>query len=250
MLANPEVHVSTAVGTAPGGCLKVSGTVELEAGLGGGCEIRRAPDQPGDVFRDLVEHLTTGHPGRHALLVRGVGVEPGVPAFRQITVLHLVQLIRQFGVGLLVVLEQGEPVIPGLLAPLAQKLLEAVLHTIGHEEGFFGWPVVELLGELDLLDTQCLAVGGAGVLLVGRAPADVTVDDDQGRAIIGVLEDLEGSIEQVEVIGVTHPSDVPAVPDETGRDVVGVGQLGVTLDGDVVVVVDPAEVREFQVGSQ
>ena len=81
-----------------------------------------------------------------------------------------------------------------------------------------------------------------GVLLVRRAVADVAVDDDQRRPPLLALEDLERPGEQLEVVGVAHPGDVPAVADEARRDVVAVGELGAAVDRDVVVVVDPAEV--------
>ena len=44
--------------------------------------------------------------------------------------------------------------------------------------------------------------------------------------------------------------DVPAVGLEAGADVFGEGQRRVAFDGDVVVVVDPAEVRQLEVPGQ
>jgi hypothetical protein len=49
------------------------------------------------------------------------------------------------------------------------------------------------LGELDLLLAERLAVGGVGVLLVGRAPGDVAVDDDQRGSIGRLPEGVEGA---------------------------------------------------------
>ena len=56
--------------------------------------------------------------------------------------------------------------------------------------------------------------------------------------------------DQVEVVGVADPGDVPAVAHEAGGDVVVVGDLGVAVDRDVVVVVDPAEVVELLVAGE
>src|SRR4029453_17919108 len=42
----------------------------------------------------------------------------------------------------------------------------------------------------------------------------------------------------------------PPVAHEAGRDVLGEGDVGVTFDGDVVVVVDPAQVVELEVAGQ
>jgi hypothetical protein len=75
----------------------------------------------------------------------------------------------------------------------------------------------------------------------------VTVDDDQSRPVIGRLEDLHRSIERIEVIGITDSCDVPAIPQETGGDIVGVGEFRVPFDRDVVVVVDPTEVGQLEV---
>ena len=64
----------------------------------------------------------------------------------------------------------------------ADPLGEVLLDPVGHEElGVLG-PAVGALRLPHLLLAERLAVGGGGVLLVGGAPADVAVDDDQGRA--------------------------------------------------------------------
>ncbi len=164
--------------------------------------------------------------------------------------LHPVELVGQFGILGSVSLHPGEPGVAQLLATPADAFVEVVVDPVGHEElGVLG-PVVVALGQPDLLLAQGLAVGGAGVLLVRRAPADVAVDDDQGRPVALLEEDAEGAVEQVQVVGVSHPGDVPAVAQETGGDVLGEGQRGVPLDRDVVVVVDPAEVGELPVGGE
>ena len=80
-----------------------------------------------------------------------------------------------------------------------------------------------------------------------RAVADVAVDDDQRRAPLLALELLEGGGDQLGVVGVADPGDVPAVAHEAGGDVVVVGEVGFAVDRDVVVVVDPAEVVELEV---
>ncbi len=85
-------------------------------------------------------------------------------------------------------------------------------------------------------------MGGARILLVGRAPADMAVDDDQGRPFALLAESAEGSVEHVQVVGISHPGDVPAIARETRGDVLGERQGRVSLDRDVVVVIDPAEV--------
>src|SRR5262249_3410725 len=57
----------------------------------------------------------------------------------------------------------------------------------------------------------------------------------------------EGTLDQLQIVGVPNACHVPAVTDEPRRYVVAVGERGVAFDGDVVVVIDPAQVGEFQV---
>src|SRR5207247_316570 len=46
------------------------------------------------------------------------------------------------------------------------------------------------------------------------------------------------------------PQNVPSVSQEPGGNVLGEGDARVPFDGDVIVVVDPAELVETQVGGQ
>ena len=64
------------------------------------------------------------------------------------------------------------------------------------------------------------------------------------------LERLERAAEHLAVVGVADARDVPAVADEARGDVLGERQARAALDRDVVVVVDPAEVREPEVAGQ
>ena len=181
------------------------------------------------------------------LLSVGKGRQVRVPAVGELTMLHPVELVGQFGMLGPVPLNPAEPGVAQRLAAPADALAEVLVDSVGHEELRVLGPAVIALGQPDFLLAQGLAVGGAGVLLVGRAPADVAVDDDQGRPIALLEEDAEGAVEQVEVVGVADPGDVPAVAQEPGGDVLAERQRGVPLDRDVVVVVDPAEVGELPV---
>jgi hypothetical protein len=89
-----------------------------------------------------------------------------------------------------------------------------------------------------------------GVLLVRRAVADVAVQNDEGRPALGLPEDLQRVLDALDVVGVADPQHVPAVAQEAGRDVFGEGDARVAFDGDVVVVVDPAEVVEAEMAGQ
>src|SRR5271166_6561919 len=102
--------------------------------------------------------------------------------------LHPVQLVGQLGVFDLVAPNSLEPGVAQLLSASADAFTEMLVDAVRDEElGVLG-PVVIPLGEPDLLLAQGRAVGGAGILLVGRAPANVAVDDDQGRSFALLVE--------------------------------------------------------------
>src|SRR5260221_3702079 len=100
-------------------------------------------------------------------------------------------------------------------------------------------PSVIPLREFDFLFPQGLAMRRAGVLLVRRAVGDMTLDDNEGRAIWRLLKDLQGALSQLEVVGVLYPRYLPAVAKKASRDVIAKGQVSVPLDTDLIVVIDP-----------
>ena len=182
-----------------------------------------------------------------------VGLEAGdrgVPAVGQPALLHHLDLGGQAGVRGGV---GGEPLLPGgagLGAARADPLGEVLAHPVGDEElGVLG-PAVGALGLAHLLLAERFAVGGRGVLLVRRAPADVAVDDDQRRPALLGLELLEGGGEQRRCRWRRRPGRRSSRSPEAGGDVVVVGEVGFAVDRDVVVVVDPAEVVELEVAGE
>ena len=71
-----------------------------------------------------------------------------------------------------------------------------------------------------------------------------------GRSSLG-HGPAQGGLEGVEVVGdLAQALDVPAVGLEAGGGVVGVGELGGAVDGDVVVVVDDDEPAEALVAGE
>ena len=125
--------------------------------------------------------------------------------------LHPVQLVGQFGVFDLVPLNSIEPGVAQLLSTAADAFTEMLVDAVGDEElGVLG-PVVIPLGEPDLLLAQGLAVRGAGVLLVGAPqPMWLSTMIRVGRSRSS-MESAEGSVEHIQVVGISHPGDVPAV---------------------------------------
>src|SRR5262249_27726240 len=123
-------------------------------------------------------------------------------------------------------------------------------HAIWNEEFRIWGPAVVLLGQPDFFFAQRLAVCGTGVLLVRRAVADMTVHDDQSRAIVCHLKGGERPSQHLEVVSVTDTKDIPSVGDEPGCDIVAERQVGMSFYRDSIVVIDPAEVRNLKVSGE
>ena len=138
-------------------------------------------------LRTLPEEIARGH----ALRVGRERRQVLVPAVGQLAVLHLVELVGEVGIlRPCTASSWANQASRSCLAAFADALLEVVVDAVGHEElGVFG-PAVVPLGQADFVLAQRLAMGGAGVLLVGGAPADVAVDDDQGRPVVGLLRNI------------------------------------------------------------
>ena len=114
----------------------------------------------------------------------------------------------------------------------------------------------DLLGGRDLLLAERGAVRGAGVLLVGRRPADDRAQRDERRLVGDRLGGLEGVVQVLHVLVVAvggapaQPLHVPAVGLVPGCDVLGLGDVRVVLDRDEVVVVEHDQVAQFLVPGQ
>ena len=105
VLADAEVQVAAAVIVR----LEVAGVVEGQPGLGGGRQVGRAADQPGEVLRDGVLDLARGIAAGDALRVGREGRDCLVPAGGQLARLHRLELRRQLGIALAVAGEQRAP---------------------------------------------------------------------------------------------------------------------------------------------
>src|SRR5262249_11846104 len=102
----------------------------------------------------------------------------------------------------------------------------------------------------DFVLAQGLAVRRGGILLVRRAIADVAVEDDEGRAALRLPKHIECLLDSLDVVGVAHAQNVPAVTEEPGGDVFGKGDAGVASDRAMVVVVNPAEIIEGEMAGK
>ena len=87
-------------------------------------------------------------------------------------------------------------------------------------------------------------MGFLGVLLVRRAIADVAVDNDERGPVGAIEKGFERVMQKLQIIGVTHAGDVPAVAGKAHSDIFSEGEVGFAFNGDAVVVVNPAQVAE------
>ncbi len=246
VLANAEMQVAPAERAR----FEVAGALEGQQRLVRRAEVGRAAHEPRDILREHVEHLAGSIAARDALGVGREGRQALVPSLRQLAPLHQVDLGREPRIARPVDLKQLVPACMGLGATRADSGGEALAHGLRHQElGVLG-PTVETLGEADLLLAQGLAMRRRGIVLVRRAVADVAVEDDEGRPALGAAEDVDRVLDARGVVGITDAQHVPAVAQEARRNILGEGDLRLAFDGDVVVVVDPAQVVEAEMAGE
>src|SRR5580704_17545353 len=75
----------------------------------------------------------------------------------------------------------------------------------------------------------------------------MAVHDDERWPTRGVKGIPQGALDSIEIVGIANTNHVPSVSQKPSRHVFGERDVGLAFDGDVIVVVDPAEVVEFQV---
>ena len=132
------------------------------------------------------------------------------------------------------------------LRPRARRARRRSARTpVGHPELRIFRPAVEPLGGAHLVLAKARRASGCPAC--AGAVRDGAVDDDQRRPMLLVAECRVGARQHGEVVGVADTGDVPAQADEPGGDILGKGQRRAPFDGDRVVVVDPAQVRQVQV---
>src|SRR5262249_37075544 len=128
--------------------------------------------------------------------------------------------------------------------------LEMTVDPVGHEELRVLRPAVAALRYTNLFVAQGLAVRLRSVLLVRRPITDMTVQNDKSRTAFRVPGDFERALDSVNVIGIAYAQHIPAIGEESRGYVLREGNVGIAFDGDVVVVVNPAEVIETEVSGE
>jgi hypothetical protein len=118
-------------------------------------------------------------------------------------------------------------------------------HFRGDLEGFAGVQAEDVLGRPDLVLAQRRPVGGAGVLLVRRGPADDRPQHDQRRTAGLGLRGGQRAVNRHQVFAVADVLHVPAVGFIPPADVLSERDVGAVLDRDPVGVVDQDQITQF-----
>jgi len=78
----------------------------------------------------------------------------------------------------------------------------------------------------------------------------MTVKNDERGAALRLAKDLERVFDAIRVVRIADSQDIPSVRDESRLNVFGERDPRVAFDGDVIVVVDPAQIFEPEVSGQ
>src|SRR6478735_6705841 len=130
MFTHSEVQVASAVAIG----LKVSGSIELQARAVGPGQIGGADDQPGNILGDCVQYISRTLASGKAFCVSRKCWQVFVPAFRQFSLLHGVDLLCEIRIFLAVVSEKRFPLFPRLTAALADSVFEIVEYAVRDQE--------------------------------------------------------------------------------------------------------------------
>ena len=97
---------------------------------------------------------------------------------------------------------------------------------------------------LQIFCTERGAVATFGACERGTEPDDRLADDER-RFIFFGFRLFYGAFERVHIVGVVHFEHLPALRLESRGHVLGKGAVGISLDGDIVVVVKENEFSQF-----
>jgi hypothetical protein len=129
-------------------------------------------------------------------------------------------------------------------SPAVDDLAGVRDHLVRDGEAGMGIEAHDLFGGRDFLDSERAPVGFPSVLQVRRREADNAAHPDEAGAVGLGLRSRKGFAQRVHVLGVGDVLDVPAVCGVARRDVLAERDVGVALDGDVVVVIEHDEVSQ------
>ena len=220
--------------------------VVLQQGLGGGRQVRRASGEGMDSVHERVHHPTRCVPSGYRLVIGAEElVEAALPSFRKVSPQRLLELGSLRRVGFPVRSHPGLPIVLQLSAT-GPGLAEPVQDLIWHGEGISIGPAQGLLCQTHLFFAKRLAMSRGGPRLVGAPVADDGAADHQAGATRLRPCHFRGRFHGPHVHPINRADHVPAVGLEPLGHVLREGDVGVSLDGDVVVVVKVDELAQAQ----
>src|SRR5882724_11009033 len=243
MFTDPEVQIPACRTVG----LKIASARERQSRPGRRSEVRGASYQPRNIGSNAVQNFGGRVAPGNSL---GIGWKDGNvfrPIRGQLSLLNLVELCREFRIFLPILLEFFLPLLARFAASSPNTGFEVLIHSVRYEKLGVWRPAISLLRELDLFFAEWLAMNRIGVLAMRRAISDMAVNNDKRRPARRARGIPQRVLNPVEIVGIAYASHVPSVSQKPPRHVFGERDIGLAFDGDVVVVVDPAEVVELQV---
>ena len=123
-------------------------------------------------------------------------------------------------------------------------------HTIGHKEFRLFWPAIKFLRSANLIFAKWFAVCSAGVFLRRGSPTNSTINDDQRWTICRCSSRGICASQHIQIVRIGNAKHIPSISQIARAHIIVVCKRSVTFDGDVIVVVNPAKIRELQMSSQ
>ena len=112
-------------------------------------------------------------------------------------------------------------------------------------------PVEVFAGGFDFVSSQGRTVDASSILLIGRTVANGGSDFNQRRLIGDGFGSFDGFCDRVKIgIALFHMLHVPAIGLESLGNIFGEGNIGGTVDGNMVVVIQGNQLSQTQVPGQ
>lgn len=221
----------------------------LPAGKVGTSQVGRATKELGDSSLNLGQDSLRELAGGNGRVSGGVDGQVLLPALRKDTLLAADEVGVLLG-ELLAVL--GEELVPLLLKSSALRgvLAVHVVDLLGDGKGLVGVEAKLLLDLLDVVRLEGSTVDATSALVEG-AVANGGAELDHGGLVLDILALLNGSLDAGQVVvTVVDGDDVPAVGLIALDNILSEGAVDVTVNGDVVVIVDADEVAKLEVAGE
>src|SRR5436305_12779910 len=123
-------------------------------------------------------------------------------------------------------------------------------HPVRHQELLLLRPMIVALRQPDYLLAKRLAMSLTRILFMRCSVANMAIYNDQRGAILRRLKDAKSSLQHLQVIDISHARHIPAIGDETRSYILAKGQTGPAFNANAVVIVDRAQVGEFEMPSK